>query len=320
MATVAKKKMKASLKVKANKEVHKKVQTWINSDPALKKLFSGYIEYSEDAELDPRKWNPGSLSKALFALVRYELKLLDARAFQIMKDWDGADDKKKKNLVKLMTKEYNDLVKEMQNKCSLAIEEVVADKGDNKKGLRDGKAALARLSKVNIDKVFSTPRAIVMNALLKLDAELDDAEAKDGDAGKADREKAVKTAQKLISGAGTVFDGDGKDAEAAIKFLLKTAADIKNKKEAAPKLKDFGLQIKSCENNLQRFLANIASFSKMMADVTKMVGDKNLRSHHVPGIVRTVDATKAWIKSGAKVQSDVADLRKKFKDVEKELK
>jgi len=328
MATVGKKKMKAVLKVKTTKELHKKVQAWVNTDPGLKKLFSGYIEYSEDIELDPRKWNPGTLSKALFALIRYELKLLDMSASEIMKDWEKADDKKKKDLVKRMTKSYNDLVKQMQDKCSLALEEVAADKGDNKKGLRDGKAALKRLSDVNVDKVFSTPRTIVMNALMKLDADLDDAEdmlsdeenAKRYNDGKALREKAIKTAQKLIVGASTVFDGDGKDAGAAVAYLTKTAIDIKNNKEANAKLKEFGLMIEKCSKDLQRFTTNVVAFSKMLEDIKKSVADKNIRSAFVPGLVKNVDATKAWIKSGAKVQTDVQNLRKAFTKIEKELK
>ena len=324
MAAVGKKKMKASLKVKANKEVHKKVQTWINSDPALKKLFSGYIEYSEDAELDPRKWNPGTLSKALFALVRYELKLLDARAFQIMKQWEGADDKKKKVLVKQMTKEYNDLVQEMKNKCSLAIEEVVADKGDNKKGLRDGKSALKRLADVKVDKVFSSPRRIVVTSLRSLAADLWEANEceKDGQEKEAKevRAKGLKAAAKDIGAAKQVFDGDGKDAEAAIKFLIKTAADIKKNKDANAKLKEFGKQVEGEAKTLANFLTKIAGFTKMTDDTVKMISSGRMSHTDAEKLEKTFLDAKALEKTGTTVQSAVVKLRKEFAKVEKELK
>ncbi len=328
MANVAKKKMKANLKVKTTKELHKKVQTWVNSDPEMKKLFSGYIEYSEDIELDPRKWNPGSLGKALFALVRYELKLLDVVAMQILKDWDGADDKGKKALRKKMTNEYNGLVKQMKDKCSLALEEVAADKGDNKKGLRDGKAALKRMNDIDVDKVFSVPRNTVMMALMRLCGELDDAEdllSNEADAkrmaqGKALREKSIKTAQKVISGAATIFNGDGKDAEAAVGYLIKTAGDIKNNKEANAVLKAFGKNINDSEKGLKSFLDNIKEFSTLMESTQKKLTDKRLRSSDVLSLQRNVDDTKQLMKAGTKVQTDVQKLRKEFTKVEKELK
>lgn len=325
MAAAGKKKMKASLKVHASKELTSKTKPWVNSIPELKKLYGSMIEYSEDVELDPRKWNPGKLSKALFALVRYELKLLDGRTSQFMKDYEKAkDDKAKKNVLRAVEKEFNGLAKEMKDKCSLALEELVADKGDNKKGLRDGKAALKRLADVKVDKVFSSPRRIIVTSLRTLNAGLWEAEEalKEGDQAeaKATREKVLKTAAKDIGAAKQVFDGDGKDAEAAVRFLIKTAADIKKNKEANAKLKEFGKMIESEAKTLALFVNKVEGFTRMTDDTMKQINGGRMSSRDSERLEKAFLDAKAMEKTGVTVNTALGKLRKEFNAVEKELK
>lgn len=327
MAAVGKKKMKAVLKVKPLAEMHKKTEKWIRSDMGLMKIFLGHIQYTEEVTLDPRKWNPGSLSKALQALVRYELKLLDQAAMDVMKDWEDADDKTKKKLRTKIEKSYKDLVKKMHDKCSLALEEVEADKGDNKKGLRDGKAALGRLQSVNVDKVLSAPRTIILTALGTLNAELFEAEKlinsenyNDQKKGSDAADKAAKKALKQISASRQVLAGNAKDCKVAIKFLNQTAKNISKNDETNPKLDEFGKMIEKYQPDLARFLGSIDRFEDLVSQTEKMIQGKNVSAFNANAFAGYLRDAKKMEKDANKVQSALTALRKKFGEVEKELK
>jgi hypothetical protein len=314
MAPTAKKKMKAVLKVEPWAEMDGKRKAWLLSIPAFAKTFKT-IEYSEDVELDPRKWDPGKLSKALEALVRYELKLLDAGVGQWQKKVEKKGPLGQRDAERALPAFYKDTVKEIHDKCSLALDELAADKGDNRKGLRDGKAALRKLDAVDLDKIFAVPRAATASAFRDLAAALDKA----GDDEKQ-KEAAFTAAAKAADTARKGFDGDGKDAQAAVKFLLKTASDIGKNKNANPVLIGFGKEIESYEKYLVLFSHKLDAFEIDLDEAANDIKGRKIDAKDAKVKASRMAGATSLDKSGGKVEDALYRLKSSFSAVEKELK
>jgi hypothetical protein len=314
MAPTAKKKMKAELKVEPWAEMDGKRKDWLLSIPAFKKTFKT-IEYSEDLELDPRKWDPGKLSKALEGLVRYELKLLDVGVGQWQKKVAKKGPLAQRDAERALPELYKETVKDIHDKCSLALDELASDKGDNKKGLRDGKAALKKLDDVDLDKIFADPRTATAAAFRDLAAALDKAKEDE-----KQKEAAFVAATKAADAARKGFDGAGKDAQAAVKFLLKAASDISKNKNANPALIEFGKEIQSYEKHLALFSYKLDEFEVDLDEAANDIKSRKLDAGDARAKASRLASLTSPDKSGGKVEDALARLKSSFSAVEKELK
>lgn len=314
MAATAKKKMKAVLKVEPWAEMDGRRKAWLLSIPAFAKTFKT-IEYSEDLELDPRKWDAGKLSKALEELVRYELKLLDVEVGQWQKKVEKKGPLAQRDAEKELPAAYKDIVKDIRKKCSLALDEVAADKGDNSKGLRDGKAALKKLDGVDLHKIFAHPRAATAAAFRDLAAALDKS---GGDERR--QEAAFVAAAKAADNARKEFNGDGRDAHAAVKFLLKTAADIGKNKDANPILVKFGKEIESYEKYLALFTYKLEEFEIDLDDAANDIKSRKIDARGARAKSARMAGMTALDKTGDKIEDALHRLKFSFSAVEKELK
>lgn len=314
MAAAGKKAIEGILVIDVKAEMGKKQLDWIRQYPELTKKMKP-ASFSRKVQLDPRKWDKKKLSEALYALARYELKLMAMQAVE----WQKKDDKKgsdtKKEMLDKFPKYYLKTVKKIKDKCSTALEELESDKGDNKKGLRDGKIALSKLQKIDFRKIFTDPRADTAKVYLKLSAAL-----KKADKDEKAKEAAFKEAETSATNARKGFDGDGKDVQSAIAFLLKTATDISRNKEANALLKAFGSKVKSYKKNLVLFGHELDEFEKELLGAAKDFKEKKLDAPKARSNGNRMAASAAIDKASSKVQAALLDLKREFTKVEKQLK
>jgi uncharacterized protein YukE len=315
MAGDTKKKMRAELKIDPRTEMDGKVIKWLNSVDELKKKFQPFT-YSEDLELDTRKWDKNKLSKALEALVRYELKRLSvqtATAFKAV--GEKASPKEFNAAVKSLLREYDDIAKEIKDKCSLALEELSSDKGDNKKNLRDGKAAFAKMKQADLAKAFSGPREIVVGVFKLLSVELEKATGND----KASA-AAYVTAAKKMEEADKEFNGNAKDIQSAVDYLLKVAKDMAGNGEADKELQDFGEKIKAESATLKEFLDEIGEFENSIDGAIDDVKQKSLDPKGAKKKASDFEANKKLDGYATKIKAIIDKLATDFAKVEKKLK
>lgn len=311
MAAEGKKSMTAVLDIDPRTEMDDKVVKWINGHPLLKKEFPNYT-YKETLELDPRKWDEKKLRKGLEALVRYELKILAHRVTESWKTVQKEGAKAETSAVKDLAKQYAKIGKEIDNKCSLALEEIAADRPDNKKGLRDGKAALKKLEGADFAKAFSGPRETVTKAFHALSSALAKATGND----KAEQAAYVDTA-KSIDEARREFDGNAKDAEAAVDFLMKKGREFAKGEGAWP---DLGKMIGGYEREFNDFLSHVRAFDVDIDAAANDVKQRKLTPSDATRKAKGFDDHARLDKEGKDILAVIKEISKKLAEIEKDGK
>jgi hypothetical protein len=312
MAATGKNKMKAKLKVEAWEEMKPKQKQWVLSNPALKKAFKP-IEYSEDMMLDPRKWDERKLADGMKAIVRYELKLLDMAVFRWQKEAEKkgplAQQKAEKDLPAL----YAKMVKTIQDKLSVALDEVASDLGDNKKGLKGSKELLDRLKGVKLQAMFVNAGTGVHVVYANLAAALksDDMSDKEKSAAYSD---ALKQLDKVMD-----TYRDESTIDQIFDDMIKLGDNIVKNKDANPKLTNFGKEVQGFKSEFVDI--NKAIYQGWEAfDKTQDVIEGQINRDDAK---RKSMGSKVWAglgKSGKRAETTIAKLRKQFDPIYKELK
>jgi archaellum component FlaC len=314
MAGDDKKKMTAVLDINPRSEMDDKVVKWIDTHPVLKKKLPNYT-YKDTLELDARKWDEKKLKKGLEALVRYELQILAHRAMEIWKTVQKEGVKAEINAIKDLTKQYEKIGKEIDKKCSLALEELSSDKGDNKKSLRDGKSAFSKMKQADLAKAFAGPRQIVVDGFKLLSAQLTKAAGED----KASA-AAYAAAAKKMEEADKDFNGNAKDIQSAVDYLLKTAKDMAGNDDADKELRDFGVKLQGEAGTLKEFLDDINEFENEIDGAINDVKQKSLDADGASKKATDFDKKKKLDGYAIKIKSIVDKLAADFTKVEKKLK
>ena len=310
-----KKKMKAELKIDPRTEMDGKVIKWLDSIDELKKKFRPFT-YSEELELDTRKWDKNKLAKALEGLVRYEVKRLGVNAATAWKAvGTKASPKEHAAAVKGLLKEYGEIAKEIEDKCSLALEELASDKGDNKKNLRDGKAAFNKMKQADLAKAFAGPRQIVVDGFKLLSTQLGKAAGEE----KANA-AAYAVAAKKMEEADKDFNGNAKDIQSAVTYLLKTAKDMAGNDDADKELQDFGVKLQGEAGTLKEFLDDINEFENEIDGAINDVKQKSLDEDGASKKATAFERHKKLDGYAVKIRTVIDKLSADFAKVEKKLK
>lgn len=250
MADTGKKEFEAKLDADPRKEMTKAVVDFVDGDKALKKLVVNFT-FSEKVQLDPRKWSKNELNRGVYSAVRYEIQIFANRLAQMVKaGTSGKDAATEIKALHAKTQKYID------KKMALAIEELASDEPDNKKALKDGKKAMAKIDALDLKDTFSKPRGEViglMEAIVK---------AKDKGA-----DAAVKKAAEAVSKLAGEFDKTGREAGAAIGYLLKVIKD--NKNSETQELKDFSKLADGKTSTFQTFVDECKEFEDALDDLVK---------------------------------------------------
>lgn len=236
MAAGGKKQFKLTLKYDVltyNKmDLTRDSASFVADDKELAKLIKP-LEFKVDSELDERKWNPRKLEEDGYYAFRMSVKLFD----QAIKK---AKEKGKPESVK---KAYAKMEKDAELGFENWLKDLESGKADNAKALKDGKTAFAKMEGVEFKGAFDGPRKSALEALSPLMR-----------SDKPDPQQGAKVL-KALEAAKAKLDSVGKDAEAAINFLLRTAKQTKNDKDVDPELKAFATEVSKNASEFEVFIS-----------------------------------------------------------------
>ncbi len=306
--------MKAELKVDPCAEMDAKTSAWVQGIPMFKKKFKPIV-YSQDVVLDTRKWDQKKLSKALYALARFELKVFAVRGNEWAKKVAKGGTKAEIEAIAKYSKAYEKLCKDIANKCSVALEEVESDKGDNKRSLKDTKAAFAALSGTKPRAVFGAPTEAVVITLKKLSRDL----AAAGDDARA-QAKAHKAAQAAIEKVLAAHDKTAGDVHEGLSMLQKAAQTIRKTKDASPLLVKFGKALEKMSGQMKGLQERIQGFGGALEDAIEAMKDQRLDAAGAVSEARNFAEFAKYGKSATTVLAAVSKLNSAFAKIEKELK
>lgn len=333
MADVGKKKITVDTKINMFGEYKgTKAPAWFASRAKLEAL-DAELPVKRSLMLDPRKWKKKDLEDGAYAVAKYELAFFATmltthdkaiakaapkgkRSFK-KNDKTETDDEKAAldNAETELVKIHKKFVKAISNKVSLALDEVEADKGDNKAALAAGKDALKRFDGLDTDTMFKAPTKSVLQTLVKLSNDLNDA----GDGNSA----AFKEAARSLSVCKKEFQSTAKEAQNVTKYLLYKGNKMSKDKNAAPELQEVGKLISNgaVNTNMNKLVSSISAFERELDDIIKFVDAGSASSAAVASKSRSfADSNKGKDKALKEAVGSVRIVSKKFNEAAKAVK
>jgi hypothetical protein len=312
----------------------KKMPEWFSlRQNILKDMAPVFVKRS--MEVDPRKWKKKDIEDGVYAVARYELALFATQVANVQKPvmkeleaFKGKLPKSKKDETPKLTaalnkaekeviKLYKSIASKIEDKVSLALDEVESDKGDNKKALAAGKELIKRFDSLDTKRMFSGPASTVISGLKKLATDIS----------KAQDEKAIDTAfkgaLKTMKVAETDFEKVGRATGKVVKYMLDSGEKMMRDKKAAPGLQAWGKKIangdtkkklKALEDVIDEFGDDLDSLVHFTA-AGKGEADEVSNEARLFGNLHKNDDKAA--DDAIKI---VAKLSKEFKDLAKDLK
>ncbi|QDY70925.1 hypothetical protein [Qingshengfaniella alkalisoli] len=316
MGTSDLKDIKVTMKVDPTKEVDDKLGKWLKEQPKAKSMLKP-IEAKAKLAVDPRKWNDKKITDAMYAGARMEFQIFAQRVHDIKTAVEKGK-KKPGDVEGDLKKAYDKLKRYASVAAEDTAKEIEADKGDNAKALRQGKAALREAAKVDFGKVFSGPRSLTIDALN------DAAKAAADDSGKAGGNAPAKgrtSTDKRIDTAQSDFRKSGKNAEAAIEYLVKMAKDTAKNKDASPLLRSFAEDIRKAQKaGLDKFASALGLFGKLLDQAEAEMNDPKKTARTCTKIVGELEKFKSVDTVSQKAGTTIKKLEADFRKIEKELK
>ena len=310
---------------------------WFAARPKLTNIVKA-IDVKRSMKLDARKWKKKDLENGVYAVARYDLALFSTALKAMEKDIDKAFDKKKdkqkrdtkyyKNTKtetkdetaalstaeKKVTALWNKVSKSIKDKVSLALDEVAADKGDNKKAIAVGKQALKVFNQVNTADLFANPINDTLAILKRLSTTI----------GKAsnDKDDAFKVALRDLRDVESDYDLTAKSTGKVAKMFLALGDKMSKEKSADAELQKFGESIvKDAKPNLEELKKNIKDLGKDLDALVNFVakGDREMKDINAKAAKFKSDHEKK--KGSAKATiAKMDNLAKDFKKIERKLK
>ena len=301
MADTDKKEFEAKLDADPRVEMTKASKDYIDGDKDLKKLVTNF-KFSEKVELDKRKWSKSSLADGVLAIARYEMKVFATAIGDMAKKKVPA--KEAGPRIKTL---HAKLQKDITKKLSLAVEELANDKADNKKALKDGKVAMSKIGGLDLKGAFSKPRTDVIGLMDTI------AKAKDNAAA-----SAVKKANDAVSKLAGEFDKTGREASAAINYLLKVIKE--NKKSETTELRNFANLADDNSDVFQTFVDECKEFEDALDGLAKELGSGKLDADAAKAKAAQFKKMSNIDSSADKALKAAVALKKNFDSVVKALK
>lgn len=315
----------------------KKAPEWFSLRPGIYRHLPP-VMVKRTMELDPRKWSKKVLEDGVYAVVRYELALFSTQLAtcekKIMSEVAKEKSFKKKlpknakdeteGLTKVLDtaekdviKLYKAVAKKMQDKISLALDEVESDKGDNKKALATGKEALKRFDNLDTSKMFSGPTIKVTQALSKLSTDLKKSTTD------KEADTAFKAALKTLRSAESDFESVGKTTRNVVKYLLNSGDKMARDKKSAPALQAFGKKLAdgAMKKKLGALEETISDFGFDLDDAVNFAAAGSADADDAANLAKGfANAHKGDDRAASDAVKEVQKLSKEFKAATKDLK
>ncbi len=296
-----KKEFVAELKADPRKEMTKQAQDFIKGSKVLDKKFKE-ITFSQKIRLDAKKWKKSTLNAGMYGAARWDLKILAVRVGQYAKE--GKADAKAEAA---LSKDYDKITKEIHKKLAVELEELEKG-GNNKKALKDGKAAFAKLDNVDFSNAFSGPRQSAIDVLKWLEKSVSGRNAKNA---------FSKAAGDMATVSGQ-FDKVGREANAAVAFLMKTAKEHAKADDGA--LNNFAKEIQKSDKVFQKFLDDADAFEKALDDAEAVIKEGKLDAAGVKAEITRLQRMNGVDQSAQAALKAAKTLKPAFLKIEKSLK
>lgn len=308
---------------------------WFAARPKLVKIVAP-IPVKRMMMLDPRKWKKKTIEDGVYAVARYELALFATALNGMQKDIDKAippkERKKKKftantkdeskeegtalsNAEKKVTSLWKKISKQIEDKVSLALDEVESDKGDNKKALAAGKQALKIFERIETKDLFAKPVLRVQSVMNTLASFL----ARNSD----QSDEGFKAALRAMRDIESDYEYTAKSTSKVAKMFLAIGEKIGKDAKADPALQNFGKSIAKSDvkKSLETMTRNISEVGKdidaLVNFLAKGEGDAIAVKQRASKFKAEHDKKKG---SAAAATAAMRKLSVEFKKIEKKLK
>ncbi|MEP4196398.1 MAG: hypothetical protein ABJL99_12270 [Aliishimia sp.] len=312
-----------------------KVPEWFKARPKLMSIVKD-IQIKRSMMLDDRKWKKKVLEDGVYAVAKYDLALFSTALTSMQKDIDKAiDPKAKKNKKfksndKTETKEegaalstaekkvtalWKKVSKSINDKVSLALDEVESDKGDNKKAIAVGKQALKVFNGFDTKELFALPIAEVTGILDNLASNVTNA--------KGDTDPYFKDALTDMRAVESDYDLIAKSTSKVAKMFIALGEKMAKDKGADKELIKFGESIAkgNIKSDLQTLSKDISGMGK---DIDALVNFLAKGDTDVKNVKSKASKFKGeHNKKKGTATAILAEMRKlatEFKKIEKKLK
>lgn len=340
MADDNKKDISIDVKIDPFGECKKKgeVPPWFAARPKLLGQVNE-VQIKDTLKLDTRKWKKKDLEGGVYAIAKYDLAVFSTSLSTIEKEIDKVFDascgKKKRDAKfykghKPETKDeaavlnsaekkvatlWKKLAKSINDKTSLALEEVANDKGDNKKAIAVGKQALKVFDGVDTESMFAQPITDVLTILKRLGTDLGK--------GNVDSEDAHKAALRDLRDLEGEYDYVAKSTGKVAKMFIALGEKLTKDKKSDPEIQKFGERITKgkLKSSLETLTGNIKDLGRDIDMIVNFVakGDHDTKAVMTKASKFKGDHDKK--KGSAKaITSEMRVLGAEFKKLEKKLK
>ncbi len=294
------------------------------------------IPFKRDMLLDARKWKMKDLVDGVYAVSKYDIAIFSTSVSDIEKKLveacnklqgtkhkkadpiaEAKDAKKNKDLQKLFKeaggkifKSFQALEKKVNDKVSLALDEVEADKGDNKKSIKSAKDALRKFGNTRFNKVFALPMTDAGKALTALKANLKNSEPK----------AALEQALKKVKEAESDFEKESGKAKEACHAVMDMGEAMAGNKNSDPSMRKLGETIDdgtAAAKALEKIVHNIEDLGRKLDDIRNDVA-KALKSDDDEKVMNNVANTAG--KVGSELTSGVSAMMSPVKTAATQLK
>lgn len=313
---------------------------------AARQKLSGIIQeikVKRTMKLDARKWKKKDIESGVYAIAKYDLALFATALGSMEKNIDKAfsankanaktkrdakfyrntkDDTKEEaaaisDAEKRVTSLWKKVSKSIEDKVSLALDEVESDKGDNKKALAVGKQALKVFDRIETKQMFADPIQRALNALKHLSLQI--GKAKQGE----DTDDYFKAALRELRDIESDYDLVAKSTSKVAKMFVTLGEKLSKDKNADGEIQKFGESLVkgSMKSNLETLSKNIKDLGK---DLDMLVNFIAKGDHDAKTIAAKAGKFKSdHEKKKGSANAITAEMRKlstEFGKIEKKLK
>jgi hypothetical protein len=254
--------------------------------------------------LNERKWPEKKVQEeSYYGAPKMGMIMFVEEVAQIRDDKKISDKDKPKELKKL----YEDLCGNIEDAVEKWLEEVASGKADNAKGLKEGKAAMEKIGKVDFKGAFGKPCKACVEALKKCQ------KGTEVDA------KELKKAKGTLETTKSEMDKNAKDAQDAISVMLKAARNATKDKDADKSLQEFGAEVMKHEKDFEGFLEGAEEFDSALDEAIEATGGE-LSPDKLKELLKTFDGLSSLEDKAQKCLDLAKTLAPKFKKIADKLK
>lgn len=315
---------------------------WFAARPKLSGIIQE-IKVKRSMKLDARKWKKKDLENGVYAVAKYDLAVFATALSNMEKDIDKVfaankangkakrdakffrntkDDTKEETAAltsgeKRVTALWKKVSKSIDDKVSLALDEVESDKGDNKKALAVGKQALKVFDRMETKEMFAAPIQRVLSTMKTLSIQV--GKAKEGE----DTDDYFRSALREMRDIESDYDLIAKSTGKVARMFVSLGDKLSKDKNADGQIQKFGESLVKgdMKSNLETLTKNIKDLGKDMDMLVNYIAKGEHSAKEVAAKAAKFKGDHEKKKGSATaITAEMRKLATEFKKIEKDLK